>query len=124
MISLISDNKEAIADLCRKYRIRKLGPFGSAATGAFDPETRDIDFIVDLGESDHGLAQRYFDFIWELEDPLGYPVEMVTEPSIKNPYFREAIEEQRTVVYEAGNGQWESPLPSLDLNTLPSSINV
>lgn len=105
MISLISDNKVAIANLCRKYRIRKLDLFGSAATGAFDPETSDVDFIVDLGEYDHSLAQRYFDFIWELEDLLGYPVEMITEPSIKNPYFREAVEEQRTVVYEAGNGQ-------------------
>lgn len=105
MISLITDNRDAIADLCRQYRIRKLDVFGSAATGAFDPETSDIDFIVDLGEYECGVARRYFNFIWALEDLLGHPIEMLTEPSIKNPYFREAVEEQRTSIYEARDGQ-------------------
>jgi predicted nucleotidyltransferase len=100
MIELIRDNQRAIADLCRQYRIRKLEVFGSAATGAFDPATSDIDFLVDLGEYAPGTAVRYLDLIADLEDLLGYPVQMVTQPSITNPYFRQAVDAQRVTIYE------------------------
>lgn len=49
VIALIEDNKEDIAALCRKYRIRRLDLFGSGATGNIDPEASEVDFIVDLG---------------------------------------------------------------------------
>lgn len=101
MIPLIADNKDAIAALCREYRIRKLDLFGSAATGAFDAETSDVDFIVDLGGYDDTVADRFFGLIWALEELFGRHVDVITEAQIKNPYFREAVEEQRTPVYEA-----------------------
>ncbi len=101
MISLISDNTDAIADLCRHFGIRKLDLFGSAATGAFDPARSDLDFVADLGEYSPGTAFRFLDFIEALEALLGYPVEMITEPSIRNPLFREAVDEQRVTIYEA-----------------------
>ena len=103
MISLIYDNKDAIADLCRKYRIRKLDLFGSAATGAFDPETSDVDLIVDLGEYEHGVSRRYFRFADALELLFDRKVDLITEEQIRNPYFRHSVEEQRTNVYNAGD---------------------
>lgn len=105
MISLISDNKQAIANLCREFQIKKLDVFGSASTGAFDPDTSDLDFIVDLGEYDDDVGMRYLRFCLALEDHFGHSVEVITEPSIKNPYFREAVEEQRQNIYEAPDGQ-------------------
>ncbi len=72
MIPLNIGNKDAIAALCRKYGIRKLDVFGSATTGAFAPESSDIDFTVDLCEYDHTVAERYLDLIAELEVTLGY----------------------------------------------------
>lgn len=101
MISLISDNRDAIADLCRRFGIRKLDLFGSAATGTFDPARSDLDFVADLGDYPPGIAFRFLDFIEALEALLGYPVEMITEPSIRNPLFREAVDEQRVTIYEA-----------------------
>lgn len=105
MIDLIRDNQQRIGDLCRQYGIRKLEVFGSAATGAFDPVRSDIDFLVDLGEYAPGTAVRYLDLIAELEDLLGYPVQMVTQPSIRSPYFREAVDAQRMTVYEAPDSE-------------------
>lgn len=101
MIALIADNKDAIAAICREYRIRKLDLFGSAATSDFDPETSDLDFIVDLGGYDDAVVDRFFGLIWALEELLGRHVDVITEAQIQNPYFREAVEEQRTTVYEA-----------------------
>jgi predicted nucleotidyltransferase len=105
MIPLIANNKNAIAELCREYRIRKLDLFGSAATGDFDPETSDVDFIVDLGAYDTTAVERFFGLIWALEALLERHVDVITEAQIRNPYFRDAVEEQRTPVYEAGDRQ-------------------
>ncbi|MBA2470657.1 MAG: nucleotidyltransferase domain-containing protein [Chloroflexia bacterium] len=100
MIALIAERKDEIVALCRKHNVRQLDVFGSAATGAFDPETSDLDFVVDLGEYDNAVHRRYLDLIADLEDLLGYSVHMTTSPSIRNPYFRQSVEEQRELIYE------------------------
>lgn len=105
MIPLISENRDAIAKLCREFRIRKLDVFGSAATGAFDPGSSDIDLIVDLGGYERGVSRRYFRFADALEELFGRKVDLMTEEEIKNPYFRESVEEQRANIYEAGNSE-------------------
>ena len=105
MIPLITDNLKAIADLCRQYGMVKLELFGSATTDAFDPETSDLDFIVDLGEYEPGVNRRYIHFAWALEELLGHEVDLLTEANIKNPYFREAVDEQRVTIYEARDRQ-------------------
>lgn len=105
MISLISDNLDQIAALCREYRIRNLDLFGSASSGAFDPETSDVDLIADLGEYEPGVSDRFFDFADALEALFGKKVDLLTEPMIRNPYFRQAVEEQRVNLYEARDRQ-------------------
>ena len=105
MIALVEDKKDDIAALCRRFSIQRLDLFGSAATGAFDPETSDLDFVVDLGEYESGVARRYFAFAEALEALFGRSVDLVTEPSISNPYFRAAVDRQRIRLYEARDGQ-------------------
>ena len=102
MIALLAENRNAIAALCRKYGIRKLDVFGSAATGAFDPDSSDIDFIVDLGQYERGVSRRYFRFAEALKELFGRPVDLITEDQIRNPYFQQSVEGQRKNVYHAG----------------------
>ncbi len=47
LAAIIEDNRDAIAALCRKHRVRALWVFGSATTEAWDPASSDIDFLVD-----------------------------------------------------------------------------
>lgn len=103
MISIITDNKARISELCRTQNVRKLEVFGSATTDAFDPKTSDIDMIVDLGPYSDDIADRYLDLAYGLEDILGRSVDLITSRSIKNPYFRSAVDSQRETVYEDGN---------------------
>lgn len=105
MIALIADNMERVAALCREYGIRKLDLFGSAATGSFDPETSDIDLIADLGGYEPGVARRFYRFTMALEELFGRRVDILTEPMIRNPYFRQSVERQRMTIYEARNRQ-------------------
>jgi uncharacterized protein len=37
--------------LCRRFHVRRLDVFGSAARGDFDPEHSDVDFIVEFDRS-------------------------------------------------------------------------
>ena len=45
MIDLIEHNRDAIADLCRQYGVRKLAVFGSAAKGTMRADS-DVDLAV------------------------------------------------------------------------------
>jgi len=102
MIRLLSERRDAIAELCRRHRVRRLEVFGSAASGSFDPDTSDLDFLVEflpLGPGER--ADAYFGLLENLRDLLGRPVDLVMTRAIRNPYFRQAIERTREVLYAA-----------------------
>ncbi|MGH2551044.1 MAG: nucleotidyltransferase family protein [Thermomicrobiales bacterium] len=100
MIALVEQNREAIAELCRTYGVYKLDLFGSAATGAFQPEKSDLDFVVNFWNRGPGYPSRYLELAESLERLLGRGVDLVTERSIQNPYFRTMVESQREGVFE------------------------
>ena len=85
---------EALPALCRRFGVRRLDLFGSAATGGpFDPGRSDLDFLVAL---DDGLppaayAEAYFGLRAALEDLFGQPVDLLTEPALENPHLRRRI---------------------------------
>jgi predicted nucleotidyltransferase len=105
MIPLISDNLEAIRDLCRSHEVVSLDLYGSAAGDTFDPDLSNINFVVDMGEPVPGTAFRYLDLIADLEDLLATEVHMVTEASLGDNLLREIIDSQRVRLYEIDHDQ-------------------
>lgn len=101
MIALIQDNLQQIRTLCERFAIRRLDLFGSAATGAFDPSRSDIDFLVDLGDYDATVLDRYMGLAEALEGLLGHEVDLITQPTLRNPYFIRSLDRTRVPVYEA-----------------------
>lgn len=102
MIDLIEQNRTAIADLCRKFRVQRLDVFGSATSSRFDPARSDIDFLYTLQPVGSGkYADNFFGLAHALESLLGRRVDLVCDKYVRNPYFREAIEESRQPLYEA-----------------------
>ena len=98
---LIEEHRDAIRALCRQYGVRRLDLFGSAATGAFDAATSDLDFVATFVDTrSPGYADRYLRFAEALETLFGRPVDVITERSIRNPYFRQAIEASRQPIYD------------------------
>jgi predicted nucleotidyltransferase len=72
MIELIEQHHVEIVELCRRYRIKRLELFGSAASGDFNTETSDVDFFYEFDESDlSDIADRFFDLKDQLEATLG-----------------------------------------------------
>lgn len=93
---------EAVAALCRRYGVRRLDVFGSAVAGDFDPARSDLDLLVEFEERPRGLADAYFGLMDDLERLSGRKVDLITDRSIRNPYFRAAVERQRRPIYAAG----------------------
>jgi predicted nucleotidyltransferase len=98
---LIEKHREAIRTLCETYGVRRLDLFGSAATGAFDAATSDLDFVATFADTrSPGYADRYLGFAEALETLFGRSVDVITERSIRNPYFRRAVEASRQPIYD------------------------
>ncbi len=78
----------------------RLSLFGSATGKGFSDES-DFDFLVSFvpGPTD-GLADSYLALAQGLETILGRRVDLVTEDSIRNPYFRESVEASCELVYD------------------------
>ena len=87
-----------IAVVCRQLGVEGLDVFGSATRADFGSKT-DVDAVVRFDRGPGQMVRRYFDLKERLERIFNRPVEIVLEESIKNPYFREAIERSRVNVY-------------------------
>lgn len=102
MTAILQAKRDEIAALCRKRRVRRLEVFGSAAAGVFDPRTSDLDFLVEFHPLPPGQrADAYFGLLEDLQHMFQRPVDLVMERAISNPYFRQAVEQTREVLYAA-----------------------
>jgi predicted nucleotidyltransferase len=103
MHDLIDQHRAEIAQLCRRYGVRQLEVFGSAARGTdFDPATSDADFLVTFEpRSDLGPLGQFFGLADALGHLLGRPVDLVERGAIRNPYILASINQVREVVYAA-----------------------
>ena len=89
---------EKIAEVCRKYKIRQLGIFGSAARGEATSES-DVDVLVDfLPDSGMSLFQLD-DLNRELEELLGRRVDLASKKGLKER-VRPYVMRDLRVVYE------------------------
>jgi predicted nucleotidyltransferase len=99
---IIEEHRKELSRLCARHRVRRLEVFGSAATGRFDPESSDLDFLVELEPGSPGeLADRYLGLLTGLEKLFERPIDLLMPAAVKNPYFLRQIETSRTLLYAA-----------------------
>lgn len=98
MLPLIAERRSQIADLCRRFGVRRLAVFGSAARGKdFDPGRSDVDFLVAFEPTRGPSLGDYL----ALRDAaaVGRPVDLVVEGSVRNPFIRAGIERPSEALY-------------------------
>ena len=76
---------DRLIPVCRKYGVRTVSVFGSAARGEAGPDS-DLDLLVD--------------FARELSAALGRKVDLLTEAAL-SPYLRSNILRERRQIYAA-----------------------
>ena len=102
MSPFIDDHRAALEELCRRYRVRSLFLFGSAARGDFAPGRSDVDLLVEFEPMPAGgYADAYFGLREALEALFGRDVDLVTLTAVRNPYMKADIERTRTLLYAA-----------------------
>lgn len=102
MQPFIEAKQEELKNLCRRYRVRRLELFGSAATGTFTPATSDLDFLVEFEDLDPpAYADAYFGLQESLSVLYQRPVDLIIPAAVHNPYFLRSIEQSRALLYAA-----------------------
>jgi predicted nucleotidyltransferase len=102
MLPLIEDHHAEITELCRRFGVRRLDVFGSAARVTdFDPARSDVDLLVTYLPGRVPNIVGYLALQDALTDLLGRRVDLVSEKAIVNPYVRAGVECSRQLLYAA-----------------------
>ena len=102
MNCLIEEKRQEFEVICRRRHVRRIELFGSATRPDFDPARSDLDFLVTFEDIPiDSYADEYFGLLEDLQGLFQRNVDLVMESSIENPYFRQAVEATRTLVYAA-----------------------
>ena len=90
-----------IIALCQKHKVLELYVFGSVLTDKFSKKS-DVDFVVIFDKEYLPLViygENYFEFKFALEDLLKRDVDLVEYKAVKNPYFKEELDETKQLIY-------------------------
>ena len=91
---------DAVAALCRRWRIHEMSLFGSAVRGEVRPDS-DVDVLVEFSPSAEWSSFDLVDLRDELIQMFGRPVDLVEKAGLRNPYRRREILATRKVLYAA-----------------------
>mgnify|MGYP000633237714 CR=1 FL=1 len=89
-----------IITLFQKHKIRNAFVFGSALTDNFNLDS-DVDFLVNLqdGLDPVDAGEHLWDLEYELKDLLNRNIDLLTERSLKNPYFISEVNATKYSIY-------------------------
>jgi len=99
-MDIAPDTAQRIADICRRYGVRRLQMFGSVAEGTDGPDS-DVDLLVEFVPGRHPSGFALVDFQDELSITFGgRPVDLAFPSVLDNPFRRQAIEPQLRTVFQ------------------------
>ena len=100
-MELIKRNMAQIIALCEKYKVKDLYAFGSILTGRFN-DNSDVDLVVVFDResfSPEEYAANFFGLQFALEDLFCRSVDLVEYEAIRNPYFKDEVDETKRAIY-------------------------
>jgi predicted nucleotidyltransferase len=102
-LSFTAEQRRIIAELCRRYSVRKLALFGSAVRDDFDPATSDVDVaVIFRAAADAATATAYFDLKSGLESALRRPVDLVELEAMPESRLKRQIVRTQVPLYVDG----------------------
>lgn len=97
---LFQNQIPAVTQLMRQYRVKNAFVFGSVVTNRFNDES-DVDFLINFEENLDPLekGELMWNLRYALQDILHREIDLLTESSLKNPYFIEELNEKKILIY-------------------------
>lgn len=97
----ISKITNVFIELLIQYDVKNLYAFGSSVSDNFDPDTSDLDFVIEINEPDPVERGDKLMKLWDkFEQLFKRKVDLLTDSSIRNPVLRENIEETKVLIYD------------------------
>ena len=86
--------------LLKKHKVKSAFVFGSVLTKKFNKKS-DIDFLINLqdGLDPVEAGEHLWDLEYELGDLFNRKIDLLTERSLKNPYFIKELNETKFSIY-------------------------
>lgn len=87
--------------LLKNNKVKRAFAFGSVTTPRFYPDS-DIDLLIAFEDDlePKAYAHHFWTLYLNLPKILGHPVDLITEDSLRNPYFIDELEETKIQIYE------------------------
>lgn len=97
----ILKNTPGFIALCKSHKVRHLYAFGSSTTDRFNPQTSDIDLLVEIDVSDPIERGEKLLSLWDIFEAFFHrKVDLLTESSIRNPYLKRSIDSTKILLYD------------------------
>jgi len=99
---LVQSQLSTVVELFKIHKIKSTYALGLIVSGVFNDDS-DIDFLISFEDEFGPIETR--DIWWHLHDDLrnvfNREIDLLIEPSLKNPYFIEEINEKKQLIYAA-----------------------
>ena len=98
----INKYKKKLVELCdNNLVVNKLYFFGSVLSPKFDEEASDIDVLVEVTDLSPEERGENLIVLWDnLELLFNRKVDLLTENSLRNPYFKREVEQTKKLIYD------------------------
>lgn len=92
---------QLIIEACREFKVSELYLFGSLARGEAH-QGSDVDLLVEFERDGvSGAFDQFMGFKERMESILERPVDIITAKRFRNPYFQQAVEAEKQLIYAA-----------------------
>lgn len=89
-----------VITLLEKYNVKSAYLFGSVLSKEFDKNS-DVDFLINMDRNTDPVSagENYWGLYYDLKKLLNREIDLVSEKSLKNPYFIEELNQTKFPIY-------------------------
>jgi hypothetical protein len=99
---LLEEKRRPIAAACARRGVARLEAFGSALREDFDPDSSDLDLLVEFQPMEpYARVEAYFGLLDDLRGMFGREIDLVMVGAVRNRYVAQDIQRTKQPLYAA-----------------------